>query len=367
MTISFNQIALLSLVFLAAPFLTSAAETSSAPAAKEVVVPVTVGTVQRVPVDRTLPVIGTLFAKDEATVAAEVEGKVEKTMAEFGDRLTVGQEIALIDTASYEAFTHQTAANLAKAEASLANALQSLKRVGELRKNNIASISDWDKATSDADQARAEVKSAAATHEIAQLNLRRSRVTAPFDAAVADRIASAGDYMKIGTPLFRVVNDGVLKFITQAPESYAGEVKKEQLVVFTVDAYPDQTFEGKVFLVSPQVNTGSRSFSFGALVYNADRKLKASTFARGKLILERQVPTLMAPLEAIQNFAGVTKAFVVQNGVAQVRAVRVGRIIDGRQEILSGLKEGETVVLTGHTKLHEGAKVRIKDAALTSK
>ena len=345
----------------------TAAENSPTPAAKEIVVPVTIGTVKLVPLDRTLPVIGTLFAKDEATVAAEVEGKVEKTMAEFGDRLTVGQEIALIDTASYEALTHQSAANLAKADASLANALQSLKRIEELRKNNIASMSDWDKATSEADQARAEVKSAAATHEIAQLNLRRSRVTAPFDAAVADRIASAGDYMKIGTPLFRVVNDAVLKFITQAPESYAGDVKKEQLVVFNVDAYPGQTFEGKVFLVSPQVNTGSRSFAFGALVKNTDRKLKASTFARGKLILERQVPTLMAPLEAIQNFAGVTKAFVIQNDVAQVRVVRVGRIIDGRQEILSGLKDGETVVLTGHTKLHEGAKVRIKDAALTSK
>lgn len=329
--------------------------------------PVTVGKVELVPMDRTLPIIGTLFAKDEATVAAEVEGKVEKTMAEFGDRLAIGQEIALIDTTSYEALTHQTAANLAKAQANLANANQSLKRIEELRKSNIASVSDWDKATAEAEQARADVKAAEAAHEIALLNLRRSRVTAPFDSAVADRIASAGDYVKIGAPLFRIVNDGVLKFITQAPESYAGEVKKEQVVIFNVDAYPGQNFEGKVFLVSPQVNTGNRSFAFGALVQNADRKLKANTFARGKLILQRQVPTLMAPLEAILNFAGVTKAFVVENGVARAQLVRVGRIIEGRQEILNGLKSGDLVVLTGQTKLHDGAKVRIKDPALTAK
>ncbi|MBI3413974.1 MAG: efflux RND transporter periplasmic adaptor subunit [Verrucomicrobia bacterium] len=347
--------------------LRSANEHTLAPTAKDSAVPITVGKVELIPLDRTLPIIGTLFAKDEATVAAEVEGKVEKTMAEFGDRLQAGQEIALIDTSSYEVLTHQTAANLAKAQASVANANQSLKRVEELRKNNIASMSDWDKATADAEQARADVKGAEAAHEIALLNLKRSRVTAPFDSAVADRIASAGDYVKIGAPLFRIVNDGVLKFITQAPESFAGEVKKEQLVVFNVDAYPGQDFEGKVFLVSPQVNTGNRSFAFGALVQNTERKLKASSFARGKLILERRVPTMMAPLEAIQNFAGVTKAFVVESGIAQARQVRVGRIIEGRQEILSGLKAGETVVLTGQTKLHEGAKVRIKEAALSSK
>src|ERR1041385_2205191 len=65
--------------------------------------PVTVAAVELVPLDRTLPVIGTLFAKDEATVAAQVEGQVEKTLVDFGDRVTEGQELARIDTTAYEA------------------------------------------------------------------------------------------------------------------------------------------------------------------------------------------------------------------------------------------------------------------------
>ena len=78
---------------------------------------VTVAKAELVPLDRTLPIVGTLFAKDEATLAAEVEGVVEKTGAEFGDRVKEGQELALIDTATYAALAHQAAARLAQARA----------------------------------------------------------------------------------------------------------------------------------------------------------------------------------------------------------------------------------------------------------
>ena len=324
-------------------------------------VPVTVAPVALVPMDRTIPVVGTLFAKDEATLGAEVEGQVEKTMAEFGDRVQAGQAIAQIDTTTYDALAHQAAANVSRTKAAAANAEANLKRFQELRKANIASPSDLDKATAEAEQARAEVKAAEAAEAIARLNLQRSHVTAPFDAAVADRIASAGDYMKVGSPLFRLVNDGVLKYIVNAPERYAGQVRKEQLVLFTVDAWPGQSFEGKVYLISPQVTAATRAFAFGALVQNADRKLKASSFARGELILERDVPTPVVPLDAVINFAGVTKVFAIENGVARSRPVEVGRIKDGKQEILSGLKEGELVVVSGQTKLFEGTVVRVKE------
>lgn len=324
-------------------------------------VPVTVAKVELLPMDRTLPVVGTLFPKDEATVGAEVEGRVEKTMAEFGDRLTARQEIAAIDTATYEAQVRQTAANLAKAQASADNATQTLKRIEELKKNGIASGSDLDKAVADAAQWNAEVKSVEAADAIARLNLQRSHVKAPFDCAVGDRIATVGDYMKIGSPLFRIVNDGVLKYIVNAPERYAGLVQKEQPVVFNVDAWPGLSFTGKVFLISPQVTAATRAFAFGALVQNPERKLKASSFARGELILERDVPTPVVPIDAVVNFAGVTKIFIVENGIAHPRDAQVGRIKNGKQEVLAGVKPGETIVITGQTKLFEGSKVRVKE------
>jgi RND family efflux transporter MFP subunit len=322
-------------------------------------IPVDVQPVGITNVNRTLAIVGTLFAKDEATIGAEVEGKVEKTTVDFGDRVKAGQELALIDTTSYEALARQASANVAKVRAAADNADKELKRVESL--GGIASQSDRDKAVWGAEQASAEVKAAEAAEVIAKLNLERSRVKAPFDAAIAERVASAGDFKKTGDPLFRVVNDGVLKYIVQAPERYAGQVQKGQLVTFTVDAYPNEKFEGKVYLISPQVNTTTRAFAFGALVPNAERKLRANTFARGELLLERDVQTTVVPLDAVVNFVGISKVFVVADGVARSRTVETGRVFDNKQEILSGVKPGETIVVTGQSKLYDGAKVRVKN------
>ncbi len=325
-------------------------------------VAVTTAKVEVIPLDRSISIIGTLFAKDEATVGAQVEGQVERTRVDFGDRVTEGQELGLIDTTSYEALARQSAANLAKARANALNSEQTLKRIQDLQQDKISSASDLDKAVADAEQARAEVRSAEATGAIAQLNLERSHVKAPFASAVAERIASAGDYMKVGSPLFRLVNDSVLKFIFQVPERHASLVTKKLPVEFNVDNYPGETFAGSVYLISPAVSTASRAFSVGALVTNTDFRLKANTFARGSLTLERAVPTPMVPLESIVSFAGVTKVFVVESNVAHARAVSVGRIQNGKQEILEGLKPGETVVVTGQGKLTEGAVVAIQTA-----
>jgi len=169
-----------------------------------------------------------------------------------------------------------------------------------------------------------------------------------------------GDYVKSGTPMFRVVNDSVLKYIVQAPEGYAHDIKKEQPVILTVDDWPTNIFEGRVYLIGAQVNTTTRTFPLGALVQNRDHKLRANSFARGELILERNVSTPTIPLDAVINFAGVTRVFVVENGIAHSREVKVGRIKNGRQEILTGLKPGETVVVTGQAKLQDDSKVRLK-------
>src|SRR5205807_10280446 len=214
-----------------------------------------------------------------------------------------------------------------------------------------------------AEQARAEVKADEAANAVAHLNLQRSHVRAPFDAAIAERIGNAGDYVKAGAPLFHIVNDNVLKYIVQAPESHAGKVVKEQQVNFRVDAYgTNQTFAGKVYLISPAVNLATRAFPFGALVQNADHRLKASTYARGQLILARDVPTPVVPLDAVVTFAGVTRVFVVdKSGVAHSRPVEVGRVKDGRQQVFSGLKPGEAVATSGLSKLYEGVKVRVRE------
>jgi len=334
----------------------------AAKAQGDTAIPVTVAKVETLPFDRTVSVVGSLFAKDQATVAAQVEGQCEKTIVDFGDRVSFGQEIALIDTTAYEALAAQSAANVAKTRANADNAEQNLKRNRDLQKDKIVSASQFDDAVAQAKQARADVQAAEAADAIARLNLERSRVEAPFDGAIAQRLASQGDYLKIGSPLFELVNDAVLKFIFQVPERYASLVRKELRVQFNVDNYPSETFSGGVYLISPAVSTTSRSFNVGALVTNTGFRLKANTFARGELTLESHVPTTVAPVQSVVSFVGVTKVFVVEGNTAHSRPVTVGRMHDKFQEVLDGLKPGELVVTSGQTKLSDGMAVTLQSS-----
>jgi len=175
-------------------------------------------------------------------------------------------------------------------------------------------------------------------------------------------VVGRGDYVKNGSPLFEIVNDAVLKFIFAVPERYASFVQKGLAVSFNVDNYPGERFTGSVYLISPSVSTSSRVFNVGALVTNADFKLKANTFARGALVVERGVPTPVVPLESVVSFAGVTKVFRIQDNKAQSRAVKLGRIRDGVQEIIEGVTLGDQVVVSGTTRLTDGVSVAVQVA-----
>lgn len=307
--------------------------------------------------DRTVTIVGTLYPKDTATVAAEVEGVVERTTVDFGDRVKAEQPLAFIDTASYEAQLAQQAGNVARAEASQVVARQNFERVQNLGRAAIASPADLDQAQAALAQAEAELKAARGVESIARLNLKRSRILAPFDGGISQRFATRGDFVKTGEPLYELVNDAVLKFIFAVPERYASFVEKRLPVSFGVDNYPGETFTGSVYLISPSVTTASRAFNVGALVTNTNFRLKANTFARGTLVLERGVPTPVVPLDAVISFAGVTKVFTLADGKAVGRTIKVGRIHDGLQEVREGLAAGELVVVSGNTQLTDGTPV----------
>lgn len=313
--------------------------------------------------DRSVSIVGTLYPKDSATIAAEVDGLVQQTKVEFGDRVNAGQTLAVIDSSTYKADLQREQANLARAEANLTNARQNLSRSKGLEKTGAVAASDLDSATAQFAQWEAEVKAVGASLSMAELKIARSTIKAPFDGAISQRIATQGDYVKIGTPMFSAVNDRVLKFIFEVPEKHASFVKKELTITFGVDNYLGEVFTGSVYLISPQVNTATRAFNVGALVQNPELRLKASTFARGELVLERGVPTSVVPQDSVISYAGVTKVFVVENGVAHGRIVRTGRARDGLQEILEGLKDGESVVVSGQSRLIDGAPVTIQTGA----
>lgn len=293
--------------------------------------------------ERALHVVGILQAHDEATVAAQVAGQIERTIVDLGDRVTTGQELALIDTASYEALARQAAANLAKARASAANAAQSLKRVQELQKDKIASSSEYDQAVADSEQARAEVKAAEAAEAIAQLNLSRSHVKAPFDGALAERVADSGDYVSVGTPIIRLVKTDPLRLRLDVPERESSAVRVGQRVHLTVEG-DTNIYSGTVTRVAPAIRQADRMLPVEADVPNPGA-LRAGLFARARILVDDRDAGLSVPANALTVFAGIEKVIVVQEGKTLEKTVTTGRRGADWVEILSGAKVGETVVL----------------------
>ncbi|MEQ1860058.1 MAG: efflux RND transporter periplasmic adaptor subunit [Chthoniobacteraceae bacterium] len=329
---------------------------------KDATVSVTVVAARTEPWERKILLVGALLPNQEARIAAEVEGSIEKTLAEVGDAVKAGAELAQIDTASYQGMVNLQTANLAKAEASAENTAENLSRLERLRKTGSVSPTDYDQAAASNKQAQAEVNAAKASLGAASTSMRRSLARAPFDGAIAERLVNAGDFVRIGTVMFNVVDDSTLRFRGEVPEREAARIKVAQLVRLTVDAYPGRVFEGRVSWINPAVNVATRSVGIEARVDNSKRELKANFFARGELVVDDAAPTLVVPIDTILTFAGVNKVFVVEGDAASVREVELGLTRGDQQEILSGLKPGERVILNGRTKVQDGTKVKVQDA-----
>jgi RND family efflux transporter MFP subunit len=315
------------------------------------------------PMERALHVVGTLSARDEATVAAQVAGQIEASHVDFGDRVTAGQELVLIDVTAYEALVRQSAANLARATASAANAAQNLKRIQDLQKDKIASSSDLDLAVAESGKTKADVKAAEAADAIARLNLERSRVRAPFDGAVAQRIASVGDYVAIGAPIIKLVKTDPLRLRLDVPEREALAVRVGQSVRVTAEG-DTNIFTGQIARIAPAIRDADRMLQVEADVPN-NGGLRAGLFARAQIVVNERDEAVSIPPNALTTFAGLEKVVVIKEGKAAEKTVETGRRGADWIEIVSGLSAGEAVVLNP-AGIRTGQPLTIEGPAETS-
>jgi RND family efflux transporter MFP subunit len=325
--------------------------------------PVRVVRAELQPMERTLQVTGMLSAHDEATVAAQVAGQIEKNHVDVGDRVTAGQELALIDTTSYEALARQSAANLLKAKASATNAAQNLKRIQELQQEKIASTSELDLAVAESGKTQADVTSAEAANAIAQLSLDRSRVKAPFSGAVAARIAGVGNYVAVGTPIFRIVKTDPLRLRLDVPERDSAALRVGQGVRVTVEG-DTNIHTGQIARVAPALRETDLMLQVEADVPNRDG-LRAGLFAHAQIVVNEHEPGVSVPGNSVAVFAGLEKVIVVREGKAMERNVITGRREGNWVEIVSGLKTGETIAFDP-SGLRTGQAVTIEDSTITA-
>lgn len=299
-------------------------------------------------VDRLVEFQGTLFANERATIAAEVDGPVQATLVDLGDRVQQGGVLARISGTEYVLRLRQAEAEAKQAEADLS------------RWMTIAGKDLVEPAKIDEAKRKAEVTRALA--DLAAKKAKDAEVRAPFSGEIARRMIAAGDYVRVGTPMFEIVQSDPLKLGGEIPERYISSVKKGLAVRVAVDAHPDRDFKAEIDRISPTVDPKSRTFFIEAKIKNGERLLKPGSFVRATLELGLE-KVLIVPEAAILSFAGENRVFVVENDQARsVRVEIVRRLEDGVIVIPThgALSSGQSLVISGGQRLADGSSVEVQ-------
>jgi membrane fusion protein, multidrug efflux system len=346
-------------------------------------------------VRRQVDVVGTLAAREEVVVSAEVDGRVARLVHDLGDRVGAGEALIELDPEKlqYRADAQKAALEQARARygasgdgdlppldqvpavvstsAQLADARQQLERAKNLAERNLLPRSDldtaqtrfntakaaYDQALASARQLRADIESQSSSLRLAQRNLRDAVIRAPFDGYVAERLVSQGQYIQTQAPVMRIVRLQPLKLTAEVPEKFAPWIQTGREMAVRVDAYPSQVFAGTVVRISPAVNLRSRAFAIEGEVPNGDGRLKPGTFARVQITTDHVDRAVTIPSGAVQSRYGTNRVFLVQNGQLVGRDVVLGDRLGDRVEIAQGLEAGTTIVAGDVEQLADGMKV----------
>jgi membrane fusion protein (multidrug efflux system) len=308
-------------------------------------------------VERTL---GTLEAVNDPKIAAEVAGRITRITVRGGEAVKKGQLLAEIDPSDTAQQHRSDQGEISRLEALLTQQERLLKRQSELVQKNFMSKNALDDATAQRDALRGQLEAARGRAGLSGNNLKKTRVLAPFDGVVEEQIATAGDYIKLGDPLFRLVSNAVLRAHLPFPESAAQRFKRGQPVRLLSPLLPGQIIQGEVEDIRPTLTETSRSIDVIARV-GSNGDLRGGGSVDAIVVIGQKDSAILVPEQSVVLRPAGKVVYAVAEGKAQQRVVETGSKQNGMIEILNGVAAGETVALDGAGFLSNGASVNIHE------
>jgi len=348
--------------------------------------------------ERSVAATGELAAYESVVIATKVPGRLRELFVDRGSRVKQGERIGEIESRDYELRVSQSEAALAAARALLGLSAQPSaepfaleetavfrRAVAELEETRLrrdravalaregvdsqaqldtveaelrAAESRLQEASELVESRRATLAQRAAELEIARAQLAETKLDAPFDGVVVERRAARGAYLATGDALAELVRVDPLRLALVVPEREASALRVGQTVRVELEGVAGE-LEGVLARLSPTLGANNRTLTVEAELANPDAALRPGAFARARIVIEPDAQALSVPEEALVEFAGIDKVYVVgdddgaaaegsvppQRSVAIEKRVTVGRRARGRAEILSGLEAGALVVL----------------------
>jgi RND family efflux transporter MFP subunit len=337
--------------------------------------------------ETTLVLPGTMQAMTEAPILARADGYLKRRLADLGDRVQAGQDLAEIDAPELDqqiqqadaaveqaqAAVEQAQANLAQSKANRDLARITAERLQTLNDRGIASQQDRDQSQAQLAAQDATVQAADKAISAQRSNLSAARanvarlrtvdayrtVKAPFEGVITQRNVDVGALVSSGnTLLYRIAQTRTLRTYVNVPQSSVTAVHVGQAAALTLSDFPGRTFSGTVARLARALDPASRTMLVEVDVPNVDSALFPGSYAKVELIGSLANPPLVVPAAALVfRTDGAQLAVVRPDKTVHLQKVTVGRDYGDRLEILSGVDDGTTIVAVAGDIAREGAKI----------
>ena len=294
--------------------------------------------------DNNLSLSGSIEANEQVEIRSEVSGIVEGIYFQEGSNVTKGQVLFKVNDIELRAQLRQTSTKEGLAA-------ENERRAKLLLQKEAISQEEYDLA-------RADLKSAQAQSQLIKAQIAKTSVRAPFSGKIGLRSISPGTYITPAILVTKLVNTGKLKITFSIPEKYSSQVKTNTIITFKV-AGSEGRYSAKIYAIEPEIAVATRTLQVRAIAENKDGKLLPGTFADVELPLAIIKDAIVVPTEAIIPVQNGKKIFISNNGLAKELMIETATRTETSVLVLSGLKEGDTVLTNGVMALKNDDPVKV--------
>ncbi|MBZ5695932.1 MAG: efflux RND transporter periplasmic adaptor subunit [Acidobacteriia bacterium] len=330
---------------------------------------VTLTRIVRADISETLSLTGTAAAppNGDVRVSALVSGRIAALTVAEGDSVEAGQILAKLDDRSYRDQLQQAEAAAQQAKANLDNARLTRTRNEDLFQRGIVARKDLEDARTQESVATAAMQQSGAALELARLQVARCDIVSPINGIVAKRFVSVGEQVdgSAAQPIVEVANLREVEFLGNAPAMYLAKMHAGQPVEVTTESAPGKVFQGRVVAISPAVDPATGVGLVRIRVPNPNGLLRMGVFLSAQIAIDTHAHALTVAPEAVyRDQEGQPRIFVVNQDSATAVPVKLGIQTKERVELLggdsSGVKEGDSVILTGGYGLGDKARIQTR-------
>lgn len=327
--------------------------------------------VERATIGNSVTATGTIEPVNKVEVGTQVSGIISKIYVDYNSTVKKGQVIAELDKINLESELASAKASLASTKSDLEYQTTNFNRMKTLHDKGLISDDDFDTANLSYKKAKESYTSQMQTVQKAQTNLGYATITSPIDGVVLSKDVEEGQTVaaSFSTPtLFTIAKDLTdMQVIANVDEADIGNVRDGQRVTFTVDAYPNDTFEGRVTQVRQNGEEESNVVTYEVVISapNDELKLKPQLTANVNIYTEEYENVLSVPAKAlrftpskemmnkgekIKDCSGTDKVWIKENNIIKAYPVKTGVTNGIRTQIVSGVNEGSSVIINAKAK-----------------